>query len=1064
MAKLTSTDVYGTLYAQGAVLTDSTLSGTVLISTIANGTAPLTVASSTLVTNLNADLLDSQQGSYYTTAGNLTGTLSSTVLGNSTLYIGTTAVALNRSSATLALTGVTNTNWDAAYTHSTNTTTAVHGATTLGYNIFKIANPSAITFPRFNADNTITALSAADFRTAIGAGTSSTVGTVTSVGLSLPSEFTITNSPVTSSGTLTGTWASKTAKTFFAAPNASAGTPSFRAIVASDIPLLNQSTTGQAGSVANSLIIKSDSGTVEGTSQYTFNGSASKTLNLLSGTNVTITEGIGTLTFSSPTPGDGTLSWAASTAGATNTSIAASLSGTYSANTSTNRTMSLAIGPSLSALATIMTGATSGFIKKTAQDTYSLDTNTYITSATDQNTTYSISAVDSGTDALIRLTAGGSGSGTDDDVTLRPGTGISITPSGDIITITNTAPDVNHNTITNLSVGTVTSVNVPILSSDGSDISTLPAATGLLAGIVTAEAQTFGGKKTFNGDVDIVGTLNVTTPGSITYLNSTTVQIDDKNIELGTVATPSDATADGGGITLKGTTDKVIQWLNADDSWHYDQGIILDGAATVLKFGTGNQRAALNMNNNTIIGTDSFTLSDAGPDGFISFNGNIKLFDSPNDLATNTAGNFQVVTGSTRLMTVNTSGQLELPVAIGTAPMLITSTTRVANLNVATAGTADKVANSLTIDTGGLALSSGTTYDGSAALTISHKDTSSQASSNNSGYTYIQDITLDTYGHITGLGTSTWTHPDTSTQASLTALTGANVISDIDLDGAGHVTLMSTRALTPGDIGAQPAGTYDNYVSWTLQALNSAGASLGSSTITSTDSAVFKASDAIDLSWADGQITISHKDTSSQASLTALTGANVVSDIDLDTYGHVTNLTTRALTLGDLGYSAPTIGNGALTLEAGTYLTRSDANGTFSANQTGNETWTINHDNSGVTAGTYGELSTRTLSYGGTFVVPKLVIDAQGHTTSAVGYTLTLPSDNNTLNTAGSTNSDSKLYLVGTTSQSSSAQTYSDSEVFTTNGTLTTNEVQVGNGAATIKYDSVSKSIKFTFA
>jgi hypothetical protein len=55
------------------------------------------------------------------------------------------------------------------------------GATTLGANIFTITNPSAITFPRFNANNTISALNAADFRTAIGAGTSSTTGTVTSV-------------------------------------------------------------------------------------------------------------------------------------------------------------------------------------------------------------------------------------------------------------------------------------------------------------------------------------------------------------------------------------------------------------------------------------------------------------------------------------------------------------------------------------------------------------------------------------------------------------------------------------------------------------------------------------------------------------------------------------------------------------------------------------------------------------------------------------------------------------------------------------------------------------------
>ena len=42
-------------------------------------------------------------------------------------------------------------------------------ATTIGQNVVKLANPGAITFPRFNADNTVDALSVVDFRTAIGA-------------------------------------------------------------------------------------------------------------------------------------------------------------------------------------------------------------------------------------------------------------------------------------------------------------------------------------------------------------------------------------------------------------------------------------------------------------------------------------------------------------------------------------------------------------------------------------------------------------------------------------------------------------------------------------------------------------------------------------------------------------------------------------------------------------------------------------------------------------------------------------------------------------------------------
>lgn len=75
------------------------------------------------------------------------------------------------------------------------------GATTLGSNIFTITNPGAITFPRFNADNTISALSATDFRTSIGAGTGN--GTVTSVGGTGSVNGITLSGTVTSSGSLT---------------------------------------------------------------------------------------------------------------------------------------------------------------------------------------------------------------------------------------------------------------------------------------------------------------------------------------------------------------------------------------------------------------------------------------------------------------------------------------------------------------------------------------------------------------------------------------------------------------------------------------------------------------------------------------------------------------------------------------------------------------------------------------------------------------------------------------------------------------------------------------------
>jgi hypothetical protein len=62
-------------------------------------------------------------------------------------------------------------------------------------------------------------------------------GTVTSVGLSLPSIFSVSGSPVTTSGTLTGTLANQNANLFFAGPNTGAASaPTFRSIVAADLP------------------------------------------------------------------------------------------------------------------------------------------------------------------------------------------------------------------------------------------------------------------------------------------------------------------------------------------------------------------------------------------------------------------------------------------------------------------------------------------------------------------------------------------------------------------------------------------------------------------------------------------------------------------------------------------------------------------------------------------------------------------------------------------------------------------------------------------------------------
>jgi uncharacterized Zn ribbon protein len=86
------------------------------------------------------------------------------------------------------------------------------------------------------------------------------------------------------------------------------------------------------------------------------------------------------------------------------------------------------------------------------------------------------------------------------------------------------------------------------------------------------------------GNVVITGDLTV--QGASTTLETQTVTVEDKNIELGVVATPTDTTADGGGITLKGTTDKTINWVDATDAWTFSEHVNIASAKEYRIAGT----------------------------------------------------------------------------------------------------------------------------------------------------------------------------------------------------------------------------------------------------------------------------------------------------------------------------------------------------------------------------------------------------------------------------------------------------------------------------------------------
>ena len=80
-------------------------------------------------------------------------------------------------------------------------------------------------------------------------------------------------------------------------------------------------------------------------------------------------------------------------------------------------------------------------------------------------------------------------------------------------------------------------------------------------------------------DLYVVGNLDVS--GTQTVIDTTTLLVEDKNIELGATAAPSDATADGGGITLKATTDKTIAYNNTSGYWETNIGLKVAGVLEV---------------------------------------------------------------------------------------------------------------------------------------------------------------------------------------------------------------------------------------------------------------------------------------------------------------------------------------------------------------------------------------------------------------------------------------------------------------------------------------------------
>jgi hypothetical protein len=105
---------------------------------------------------------------------------------------------------------------------------------------------------------------------------------------------------------------------------------------------------------------------------------------------------------------------------------------------------------------------------------------------------------------------------------------------------------------------------------------------------------------------------DLTVNGTTTTINSTEISIDDKNLTLGAIETPTDAGADGGGLTLKGATDKTFNWVDATDSWTSSEHMDLASGKVLKVAGTQVLSATEYTGNAATVTNGAYTTNNLG--------------------------------------------------------------------------------------------------------------------------------------------------------------------------------------------------------------------------------------------------------------------------------------------------------------------------------------------------------------------------------------------------------------------------------------------------------------------
>ncbi len=517
-----------------------------------------------------------------------------------------------------------------------------------------------------------------------------------------------------------------------------------------------------------------------------------------------------------------------------------------------------------------------------------------VISSTDTNTDtntqnrYSTSVVSS-SGIKLRLSGTGHNGSTSDDVKFV-GAGATTVSRTDASTITITSTDTNTNTTysagTGLSLsGTTFSLSGDTFDNEGTYSKLRAQAT--TAGDVGLGSVTNESKATMFSSAALTG--NPTAPTQAANNNSTRIAT--------TAYVQTEITDLIGGAP--GALDTLNELAAAiDDDASYASGITTSLGTKLPKSG-GTMTGAIAMGNFNITGVNAFTFNDPGPNEGISWSGgNIKIYESPNDLTTNTAGNLQIVYGSTRRLTVDSTGIN----VNGNANISGTITNATWNGDVI----ADSYLSTNTAHLSGTQTFSGNkTFSGTLTASGGVKFTGLDSSEESKALVINSSGVVGTRGLGTGAFTSAYSLPagSSSTRGGFKigySENGKNYPVEVSSEKM-YVNVpwsdTNTDTNTVTQIRRDNTGTYRtgniNLVGGTNVTISEGSA--GVFTITSTDTntnTTYSAGSGLSLSGT----TFSHSDTSSAGSSNN-SGRTYIQDITLDTYGHVTGLSTATETV-----------------------------------------------------------------------------------------------------------------------------------------------------------------------